>query len=107
MVVPGFVMAAGFVPFAVVAVLSMIISTVYILYFRSVNSNERSTAGTAIAVLALSLTLITSALVPVDVFLVSYMKFSNGTYKPWAEVSSSCLSTMCVSGAFLVKVHNC
>lgn len=84
-VVPGFVMAAGFVPFAVVAVLSMIISTVYILYFRSVNSNERSSTGTAIAVLALSLTLITSALVPVDVFLVSYMKFSNGTYKPWAE----------------------
>ena len=41
-VVPGFVMAAGFVPFAVVAVLSVIISTVYILYFRSVNSNERS-----------------------------------------------------------------
>ena len=65
----------------------IIISTVYILYFRSVNSNERSTAGATIAVLALSLTLITSALVPVDVFLVSYMKFSNGTYKPWAEVS--------------------
>ncbi len=78
-------MAAGWIPFAVAAVLALVFSTSYILYFRSVTASERSVSATVVSVLALALTLITSSLVPVDVFLVSYMKFSNGTYKPWAE----------------------
>ena len=38
-------------------------------------------SSTVTAILALSVTLLTSDLVPVDIFLVSYMKNSDGTFK--------------------------
>ena len=38
-----------------------------------------------VSVLALFVTLLTSAVIPVDVFLVSFMKHENGTFKPWAH----------------------
>ena len=46
---------------------------------------DKSPGSSAIAVLGLTLALMTSLLVPVDVFLVSYMKNSDGSWKPWAE----------------------
>ncbi|XP_032626233.1 lysosomal cobalamin transport escort protein LMBD1 isoform X4 [Chelonoidis abingdonii] len=39
------------------------------------------------AILALAIALITSALLPVDIFLVSYMKNQNGTFKEWADAN--------------------
>ena len=36
-------------------------------------------------ILSLFFTLVSAFLVPVDVFLVSFMKDSDGTYKPWAS----------------------
>jgi hypothetical protein len=37
-----------------------------------------------VTISSLFFTLITAFIVPVDVFLVSYMKSSDGTFKPWA-----------------------
>uniref|UniRef100_A0A8C5C079 Lysosomal cobalamin transport escort protein LMBD1 n=1 Tax=Gadus morhua TaxID=8049 RepID=A0A8C5C079_GADMO len=41
--------------------------------------------STITAICALAIALITTALLPVDIFLVSFMKNPNGTYKVWAE----------------------
>uniref|UniRef100_A0A8C7N512 Lysosomal cobalamin transport escort protein LMBD1 n=1 Tax=Oncorhynchus kisutch TaxID=8019 RepID=A0A8C7N512_ONCKI len=46
---------------------------------------ESEVISTITAICALAIALITSALLPVDIFLVSYMKHPNGTYKEWAE----------------------
>ncbi|TRY62684.1 hypothetical protein TCAL_04648 [Tigriopus californicus] len=82
------VWATGWIPFIVVFLLSLLFSTTYIMWFRSVLVNERSKSATFFSVLALTITLVSSALVPVDVFLVSYMKESNGTFKTWAQDES-------------------
>lgn len=83
--IPDSVLAAGWIPFVVVLVLALFFSTLYIFWFRSVLSNESSLFITLLAILTLTTTLLSSTLVPVDVFLVSFMKYSNGTYKTWAE----------------------
>uniref|UniRef100_A0AAX7SX23 Lysosomal cobalamin transport escort protein LMBD1 n=1 Tax=Astatotilapia calliptera TaxID=8154 RepID=A0AAX7SX23_ASTCA len=45
---------------------------------------ESEVISTITAICALAIALITSALLPVDIFLVSFMKYPNGTYKEWA-----------------------
>uniref|UniRef100_A0A673BU04 Lysosomal cobalamin transport escort protein LMBD1 n=1 Tax=Sphaeramia orbicularis TaxID=375764 RepID=A0A673BU04_9TELE len=55
---------------------------VYIRKFQS--RQESEVVSTITAICALAIALITSALLPVDIFLVSFMKFPNGTYKEWA-----------------------
>ncbi|KAL4237090.1 putative lysosomal cobalamin transporter [Mactra antiquata] len=82
MAIPGSVLAAGWIPFVVVIVLILIFSSIYIKYFMTRRESEWSTTLTAIS--ALSITLMTTALIPVDVFLVSFMKNSDGTFKDWA-----------------------
>ncbi|CAL1530463.1 unnamed protein product [Lymnaea stagnalis] len=86
MAVPGVVIAAGWIPFIVVLVLTLLFSGFYIRYFMHKYDSEVSTTLTAI--FALTVTLLTSALVPVDIFLVSYMKDADGTFKEWANNSS-------------------
>ncbi|KAL4640919.1 putative lysosomal cobalamin transporter [Arapaima gigas] len=55
------------------------------VYIRKYQSRQESeVVSTITAICALAVALITSALLPVDIFLVSYMKYSNGTYKEWA-----------------------
>ena len=54
-------------------------------HYRSVRSGETSRVTTLITIASLFFTLISAFLVPVDVFLVSYMKNPNGTYKDWAS----------------------
>ncbi|KAL8570663.1 hypothetical protein ACOMHN_039098 [Nucella lapillus] len=87
MAIPSAVLAAGWIPFVVVLVLTLLFSGVYIRYYMSKYDKELSSTLTAIV--ALSVTLLTSDLVPVDIFLVSYMKDSNGTFKDWAHNSST------------------
>ena len=58
------------------------ILNIIISFFRS---QDKAPGSSAIAVLGLTLALMTSLLVPVDVFLVSYMKNPDGSWKPWAE----------------------
>uniref|UniRef100_A0A7N6A177 Lysosomal cobalamin transport escort protein LMBD1 n=1 Tax=Anabas testudineus TaxID=64144 RepID=A0A7N6A177_ANATE len=55
---------------------------VYIRKFQS--RQESEVISTITAICALAIALITSALLPVDIFLVSFMKYPNGTYKEWA-----------------------
>uniref|UniRef100_A0A8D0D0G5 Lysosomal cobalamin transport escort protein LMBD1 n=1 Tax=Sander lucioperca TaxID=283035 RepID=A0A8D0D0G5_SANLU len=55
---------------------------VYIRKFQS--RQESEVVSTITAICALAIALITSALLPVDIFLVSFMKHPNGTYKEWA-----------------------
>ncbi|GFN89415.1 lmbr1 domain containing 1 [Plakobranchus ocellatus] len=83
MAIPGSVIAAGWIPFVVVLVLTVLFSTFYVRYFMHKYDSE--IAITVTAIIALTLTLLTSALVPVDIFLVSYMKDSDGTFKDWAQ----------------------
>ncbi|XP_067876240.1 lysosomal cobalamin transport escort protein LMBD1 isoform X1 [Heterodontus francisci] len=54
-------------------------------YIRRYQSQQESeVVSTITAICALAVALITSSLLPVDIFLVSYMKDSKGSYKEWA-----------------------
>uniref|UniRef100_A0A8K9UT01 Lysosomal cobalamin transport escort protein LMBD1 n=1 Tax=Oncorhynchus mykiss TaxID=8022 RepID=A0A8K9UT01_ONCMY len=55
------------------------------LHWKYQSRQESEVISTITAICALAIALITSALLPVDIFLVSYMKHPNGTYKEWAE----------------------
>uniref|UniRef100_A0A8B9ZIH2 Lysosomal cobalamin transport escort protein LMBD1 n=1 Tax=Anas platyrhynchos TaxID=8839 RepID=A0A8B9ZIH2_ANAPL len=50
---------------------------------------ESEVISTITAIFALAVALISSALLPVDIFLVSYMKNQNGTFKDWADANVS------------------
>lgn len=59
--------------------LILLFSVAYVKYFISKRDGTIST--TVSSVVALSVTLLTTALIPVDVFLVSFMKNTDGTFK--------------------------
>jgi len=84
---PHSVVAHGWIPFVVVTAMSLIFSLVYVVWYRSDRPNHRALGTFIIAVLGLFVSLVTSILVPVDVFLISYMKNSDGSWKPWADSS--------------------
>ncbi|XP_049509833.1 lysosomal cobalamin transport escort protein LMBD1 [Panthera uncia] len=52
---------------------------VYVRKYQS--QRESEVVSTITAIFSLAIALITSALLPVDIFLVSYMKNQNGTFK--------------------------
>lgn len=82
---PHSVVAHGWIPFMVVTAFSLVFSVLYVIWYRSDRPHHKAHGTSTIAVLGLFTTLVTTALVPVDVFLVSFMKNSDGTWKPWAE----------------------
>jgi LMBR1 domain-containing protein 1 len=86
MAIPASVIASGWIPFVVVIVLTILFAGFYVRYFMSKYDSELST--TLSAIFALTVTLLTSALVPVDIFLVSYMKDTDGKFKEWANSST-------------------
>nr|XP_021547624.1 probable lysosomal cobalamin transporter [Neomonachus schauinslandi] len=60
------------------------------IYVRKYQSQRESeVVSTITAIFSLAIALITSALLPVDIFLVSYMKNQNGTFKDWANANVS------------------
>ena len=67
--------------------LTFIFSWFYIRFYQDHAQSEVSSTLTGI--LALAITLLTTALVPVDIFLVSYMKDADGTWKVWISPSYS------------------
>jgi len=81
MAIPHEVLAYGWIPFTVVVVLIFFFSWFYIRFYQDHSQTEVSSTLTAI--FALTVTLLTTALVPVDIFIVSYMKHDNGTWKDW------------------------
>ncbi|CAH3196218.1 unnamed protein product [Porites evermanni] len=86
MAIPHEVLAYGWIPFTVVLVLIFFFSWFYIRFYQDHAQSEVSSTLTAIV--ALAITLLTTALVPVDIFLVSYMKNDDGTWKEWSADES-------------------
>ncbi|XP_056616324.1 lysosomal cobalamin transport escort protein LMBD1 [Triplophysa dalaica] len=72
----------GWSIFTIVLLVILAFCWVYIRKFQS--RQESEVISTITAICALAIALITSALLPVDIFLVSFMKYPNGTYKNWA-----------------------
>ena len=70
-----------------VSAISLVFSILFVIWYRSDRPHHKAHGTSVIAVLGIFTTLVTTALVPVDVFLVSFMKNSDGTWKPWAEDS--------------------
>lgn len=81
------VLAAAWIPFTVVLVLLLIFSCLYIRYYQ--NRHECEKSSTVAAVMGLFVSLLTAAVVPVDIFLVSFMKNADGSFKPWANDSET------------------
>ncbi|XP_053210597.1 probable lysosomal cobalamin transporter isoform X1 [Panonychus citri] len=71
------------VPFLVALLIIILFSWFYLSRYRNRYESERSSFVTS--VISLTIVMITSALLPVDIFLVSYMKSSNGMFQPWAS----------------------
>ena len=78
-------LATGWILFGLLGLICLIFSWCYIIYLRSVRNEEKSTWTNFIAILCLTITIISAGLVPVDVFLVSSMKHDNGSYVDWAQ----------------------
>lgn len=72
----------GWSIFTLILLVILVFCWVYIRKFQS--RQESEVVSTITAICALAIALITSALLPVDIFLVSFMKYPNGTYKEWA-----------------------
>jgi len=83
--IPHSVVAHGWIPFVVVTLLALIFSVFYVIWYRSDRPHHKAHGTSTIAVLGLFITLVTVILVPVDVFLVSFMKNNDGNWKPWAS----------------------
>ncbi|XP_038057530.1 probable lysosomal cobalamin transporter [Patiria miniata] len=63
-------------------VVALLFAIYYICHFKSKRHSERS--STITAVLALTVAILTIAVVPIDIFTVSFLKDEDGTYKDWA-----------------------
>ncbi|KAK3091500.1 hypothetical protein FSP39_020283 [Pinctada imbricata] len=87
MSIPSAALAAGWIPFVITLVLILLFATAYVKYF--ISKYDGTISVTVAAIVAISVTLLTTALIPVDIFLVSYMKTSNGTFQPWAQDTST------------------
>ncbi|XP_048387591.1 lysosomal cobalamin transport escort protein LMBD1 isoform X2 [Stegostoma tigrinum] len=72
----------GWSVFAMVFLAILVFCWTYIRRYQS--QQESEVVSTVTAICALAVALITSSLLPVDIFLVSYMKDSRGSYKEWA-----------------------
>ena len=75
--------------FVFVRQLTFVFSWFYIRFYQDHAQSEVSSTLTAIV--ALAVTLLTTALVPVDIFIVSYMKNDDGTWKVCTFVCSTFL----------------
>uniref|UniRef100_A0AAY5ELA8 Lysosomal cobalamin transport escort protein LMBD1 n=1 Tax=Electrophorus electricus TaxID=8005 RepID=A0AAY5ELA8_ELEEL len=73
-----------------ISLISFVILAFCWVYIRKYQSRQESEViSTITAICALAVALITSALLPVDIFLVSFMKYPNGTYKDWAAINET------------------
>uniref|UniRef100_A0A8B9QQ96 Lysosomal cobalamin transport escort protein LMBD1 n=1 Tax=Apteryx owenii TaxID=8824 RepID=A0A8B9QQ96_APTOW len=77
----------GWCLFALALLAILIFCWVYVRKYQS--RRESEVISTITAIFALAIALISSALLPVDIFLVSYMKNQNGTFKDWADANVS------------------
>ncbi|XP_034965576.1 lysosomal cobalamin transport escort protein LMBD1 [Zootoca vivipara] len=76
-------LVTGWCLFGLALLVILIFCWVYVRKYQS--RRESEVISTITAIFALAIALITSALLPVDIFLVSYVKNQNGTFKAWAD----------------------
>uniref|UniRef100_A0A8D0CA02 Lysosomal cobalamin transport escort protein LMBD1 n=1 Tax=Salvator merianae TaxID=96440 RepID=A0A8D0CA02_SALMN len=76
-------LTAGWCFFSVALLVILAFCWVYVRKYQS--RRESEVISTITSIFALAIALITSALLPVDIFLVSYVKNQNGTLKDWAN----------------------
>uniref|UniRef100_A0A8C5WC91 Lysosomal cobalamin transport escort protein LMBD1 n=1 Tax=Leptobrachium leishanense TaxID=445787 RepID=A0A8C5WC91_9ANUR len=86
---PSFEMIMGRNCFSVLSSLFTILAFCWIYVRKYQCHQESEVISTITAIFSLAIALITSALLPVDIFLVSFMKNQNGTFKNWAESNST------------------
>ncbi|NXD69946.1 LMBD1 protein, partial [Eolophus roseicapillus] len=79
----------GWCLFGLALLAILIFCWVYVRKYQS--RRESEVISTITAIFALAVALISSALLPVDIFLVSYMKNQNGTFKVWTFKNVNCL----------------
>ncbi|CAN8025178.1 unnamed protein product [Ixodes persulcatus] len=79
MAIPAEVAFAGWIPFAIALGLCVTLSGLYVHHLS--HKRERDLLASVAGVLALAASLLSSALLPVDVFLVSFMKDAQGNFK--------------------------
>ena len=84
-VLPHSVVAHGWIPFLVVTLLALLASVLYVLWYRSDRPSDKAPGASLVSILGLFVTLVSALLVPVDIFLTSFMKTSDGSWKPWAD----------------------
>uniref|UniRef100_A0A8D0HIS7 Lysosomal cobalamin transport escort protein LMBD1 n=1 Tax=Sphenodon punctatus TaxID=8508 RepID=A0A8D0HIS7_SPHPU len=82
-VAPASELLTGWCLFGLALLAILAFCWVYVRKYQS--RRESEVISTITAIFALAIALITSALLPVDIFLVSYMKNQNGTFKDWAD----------------------
>ncbi|RWS17352.1 putative lysosomal cobalamin transporter-like protein, partial [Dinothrombium tinctorium] len=68
--------------FIAVLALTALFSFLYLRRYKNPYDCDASSFVTS--VIGLAIVLITSALTPIDIFIISYMKYPNGTWKEWA-----------------------
>ncbi|XP_075270702.1 lysosomal cobalamin transport escort protein LMBD1 isoform X2 [Opisthocomus hoazin] len=83
----GSELLVGWCLFGLALLAILIFCWVYVRKYQS--RRESEVISTITAIFALAVALISSALLPVDIFLVSYMKNQNGTFKDWADANVS------------------
>ena len=84
-VLPHSVVAHGWIPFLVVTLFALLASVLYVLWYRSDRPSDKAPGASLVSILGLFVTLVSALLVPVDVFLTSFMKTSDGSWKSWAD----------------------
>ncbi|NWX85659.1 LMBD1 protein, partial [Nothoprocta pentlandii] len=77
----------GWCLFGLALLVILVFCWIYVRKYQS--RRESEVISTITAIFALAVALISSALLPVDIFLVSYMKNPNGTFKDWADANVS------------------
>lgn len=85
--IPSWALTYAWSPFAVVVIAVFAFATIFVCRFR--HPKDRSTSSTLVSILGVAVALLLAALAPVDIFLVSFMKNENGTFKDWASTNTT------------------
>ncbi|KFM58377.1 putative lysosomal cobalamin transporter, partial [Stegodyphus mimosarum] len=83
---PSYVSAYGWIPFVIVILLTFVFSALFVRHFWC--RYERDRCAAVASTIGLTIALLASFLLPLDVFLVSYMKNPDGSFKEWATNST-------------------
>lgn len=81
--IPASALIYAWIPFAVVVVAIFGFATFYVSLYK--HKKDSACSATCTSILGVTVALLLAALAPVDIFLVSFMKNSNGTFKTWAR----------------------